>query len=75
MRNSNRVAAFLSWHFEDPDIKPPRAKAGRGGSGSVWIKQCCDLFEAPDVIGYVSSHRRCTHGELCSEDASGERRL
>jgi hypothetical protein len=29
VRNSNRVAAFLSWHFEDPDIKPPRAKAGR----------------------------------------------
>jgi hypothetical protein len=29
VRNSNRAAAFLSWHFEDPDIKPPRAKAGR----------------------------------------------
>ncbi len=29
MRNSNRVAAFLSWHFEDPNIKPSRAKAGR----------------------------------------------
>jgi len=29
VRNSNRVAAFLSWHFEDPGIKPPRAKAGR----------------------------------------------
>jgi hypothetical protein len=29
VRNSNRVAAFLSWHFEDPDVKPPRAKAGR----------------------------------------------
>ena len=29
VRNSNRVAAFLSWHFEDPAIKPPRAKAGR----------------------------------------------
>jgi hypothetical protein len=29
VRNSNRVAAFLSWHFEDPNIKPPRAKAGR----------------------------------------------
>lgn len=29
VRSSNRVAAFLSWHFEDPDIKPPRAKAGR----------------------------------------------
>src|ERR1022692_655187 len=29
VRNANRVAAFLSWHFEDPDIKPPRAKAGR----------------------------------------------
>jgi hypothetical protein len=23
------MAAFLSWHFEDSDIKPPRAKAGR----------------------------------------------
>ncbi len=29
VRNSNRVGAFLSWHFEDPNIKPPRAKAGR----------------------------------------------
>lgn len=29
VRNSNRVAGFLSWHFEDPDIKPPRARAGR----------------------------------------------
>lgn len=29
VRNSNRVAAFLSWHFEDPNIKPSRAKAGR----------------------------------------------
>ena len=29
VRNSNRVAAFLSWHFEDPAIKPPRARAGR----------------------------------------------
>jgi hypothetical protein len=29
VRNSNRVAAFPSWHFESPDIKPPRAKAGR----------------------------------------------
>jgi hypothetical protein len=29
VRNSNRVAAFLSWHFEDPNVKPPRAKAGR----------------------------------------------
>jgi hypothetical protein len=29
VRNSNRVAAFLSWHFEDPNIKPARAKAGR----------------------------------------------
>ncbi len=29
VRNSNRVAAFLSWHFEDSAIKPPRAKAGR----------------------------------------------
>ncbi len=23
------IAAFLSWHFEDPSIKPPRAKGGR----------------------------------------------
>jgi hypothetical protein len=29
VRNSNRVAAFLSWHFEDPNIKPSRAKTGR----------------------------------------------
>ncbi len=29
VRNSNRVAAFLSWHFEDPAIKPPRAKVRR----------------------------------------------
>jgi hypothetical protein len=29
MRNANRVAAFLSWHFEDPNTKPPRAKPGR----------------------------------------------
>jgi hypothetical protein len=29
VRNESRVAAFLSWHFEDPNIKPPRAKAGR----------------------------------------------
>jgi hypothetical protein len=29
VRNSNRVAAFLSWHFEDPATKPPRARVGR----------------------------------------------
>lgn len=29
LRNANRAAAFLAWHFEDPDTKPPRAKAGR----------------------------------------------
>jgi hypothetical protein len=29
VRNANRVAAFLSWHFEDPNTKPPRTKAGR----------------------------------------------
>jgi hypothetical protein len=29
VRNANRLAAFLSWHFEDPNIKPPRARTGR----------------------------------------------